>query len=132
MSVGATYGVLAIQLKTNFVASEIVVRMSAQAGHGGRSLVLVSVMAFLSYVPFEWVAKGTLILCALLFVLDPFPPVSRLISMISLVVVACLTRLNNDHKLLGNEAEVVEGKSNTDSMARSDADLPTGDTKKNE
>lgn len=55
-------------------------------------LILPLGMALMSYIPFEIVAKVTLVVLAVLFVVDPFPPVSRLVSVISLVVVAGLTR----------------------------------------
>mmetsp|Transcript_14667 Transcript_14667/g.16306 ORF Transcript_14667/g.16306 Transcript_14667/m.16306 type:complete len:102 (-) Transcript_14667:131-436(-) len=61
----------------------------------GGNLVLASALALLSYVPFEWVAKGSLLVCAILFILDPIPPVTRLLSLISLFVVMGLTKLYN-------------------------------------
>jgi hypothetical protein len=64
----------------------------------GRPLSLSLGLALLSYVPFEWVAKGTLVLCALLFVFDPFPPLSRLVALISLLTVAFLARLRKDYQ----------------------------------
>jgi hypothetical protein len=57
----------------------------------GNSLVLASILALLSYAPFEYVAKGSLIVCAILFVLNPFP-LARLVAVISVVVVGALTR----------------------------------------
>ena len=59
----------------------------------GNNLVLTSILAILSYVPFELVAKGSLIVCGVLFILDPIPPVTRLISLISLFVVSFLSKL---------------------------------------
>lgn len=58
----------------------------------GVNLVLASLLSLLSYVPFEWVAKGSLLVCAFLFIVDPFPPQSRLISLVALAVVALLSR----------------------------------------
>lgn len=72
--------------------------MSARGGGGGRNLMLASFLAVLSYVPFEFVAKATLLLCAFLFVVDPFPPISRLVSVISLLVLSFLARLYISHK----------------------------------
>lgn len=64
----------------------------------GGNLVLASLLAILSYVPFEWVAKGSLIVCAFLFIVDPFPPISRLLAIVSLFVVYGLTKLHNQHQ----------------------------------
>ena len=69
--------------------------MSGGGGGGARvgwNLALASGLALLSYVPFEIVAKGSLIFCAVLFIVDPIPPVSRLLSLLSVLVVAVLTR----------------------------------------
>lgn len=77
--------------------------MSAQ----GRPVSLAAGLALLSYVPFEYVAKGTLILCAFLFIVDPFPPLSRFVAVISLLVVACLSRLHRDHTS-SSEDEFIE------------------------
>ena len=72
----------------------------------GNSLVLASVLAIFSYVPFELVAKGSLLFSAVLFVLDPIPPVTRLISLVSLVVVAILSRWHREwHKFHETNAE---------------------------
>jgi len=46
-------------------------------------------------VPFEYVAKATLLVCLGLFVLDPFPPQSRLLALIAVGVVGILTKVKN-------------------------------------
>jgi hypothetical protein len=56
--------------------------------------MLAAVLALLSYIPFEYVAKGTLLASILLFVLDPLPPLTRLLSLVSVVVVAILSKLH--------------------------------------
>lgn len=61
------------------------------------NFLLASILALLSYVPFEWVAKGSLILSAFLFIVDPIPPLSRLLAIVSLLVVYGLTKLRNHH-----------------------------------
>jgi hypothetical protein len=66
--------------------------MSSRAAPLGGNLMLASVLALLSYVPFQWVAKGTLLLCVFLFVVDPFPPISRLISVLGTLFVAIISR----------------------------------------
>jgi flagellar biosynthesis component FlhA len=59
----------------------------------GNNLVLSSILAFFSYVPFEYVAKVTLIVAAALFILDPVPPVSRVLALVITAVVLVLARL---------------------------------------
>ena len=71
----------------------------------GGNLVLASGLALLSYVPFEIVAKGSLLFCAVLFILDPIPPISRLLSLVSVMVVAVLTRW---HRNLVEEQQAQE------------------------
>jgi hypothetical protein len=66
------------------------------------NFLLASILALLSYVPFEWVAKGSLILSAFLFIVDPIPPLSRLLAIVSLLVVYGLTKLRNRHHLHHN------------------------------
>ena len=64
------------------------------SGRGlGSSLVLSSLLALLSYVPFEYVAKGTLLISVALFVLDPIPPLTRLLSLLLTAVLLVVTRL---------------------------------------
>ncbi len=63
------------------------------ARSSGQSIVLASTLALLSYVPFEIVAKISLIFCALIFILDPIPPVSRLSALIGIVVVSLLAKV---------------------------------------
>ena len=58
----------------------------------GGNLILASLLALLSYVPFEWVARASLIVCILLFVLDPIPPLTRLVSLVATFVVLLLTK----------------------------------------
>jgi len=56
----------------------------------GKSFLLSSILAFLSYIKFEYLAKTTLIFCAVTFINDPFPPTSRIISIAGVVVVLIL------------------------------------------
>jgi hypothetical protein len=58
----------------------------------GGEMVLASFLALLSYVPFDLVAKITLLVCAVTFVADPFPPASRLVSVLAVAVVAGLSK----------------------------------------
>mmetsp|Transcript_22416 Transcript_22416/g.21553 ORF Transcript_22416/g.21553 Transcript_22416/m.21553 type:complete len:91 (-) Transcript_22416:461-733(-) len=59
----------------------------------GNNFVLASTLALLSYLPFEYLAKGSVCFSALLFILDPFPPVSRLLALAAVVVVGILGRI---------------------------------------
>ncbi len=47
----------------------------------------------LSYFPFEWIAKVSLIVFAALFILDPYPPTSRIVSLLGVVVLRILTKM---------------------------------------
>lgn len=90
----------------------------------GSNLVLASVLALLSYVPYEYVAKFTLIVSVLLFVFDPIPPLTRLLALGMTCVLLVLTRLLRNweaHQLTeGNDGEPEEG-------APMDGQLPSGD-----
>eukprot|EP00545_Synedropsis_sp_CCMP1620_P002186 CAMPEP_0119008816 /NCGR_PEP_ID=MMETSP1176-20130426/3959_1 /TAXON_ID=265551 /ORGANISM="Synedropsis recta cf, Strain CCMP1620" /LENGTH=96 /DNA_ID=CAMNT_0006961221 /DNA_START=49 /DNA_END=339 /DNA_ORIENTATION=+ len=72
----------------------------------GSNLVVASVLALFSYVPFEYVAKTTLLVSVLLFVLDPIPPVSRLLSLGTTAIVLVLTRVERNWR--ENQATVLE------------------------
>lgn len=61
-------------------------------------MALAALLSLLSYVPFEFVAKGSLLVCALLFVVDPIPPLTRILSILSLFVVYGITKLYNQHR----------------------------------
>lgn len=66
----------------------------SSGGGGGRppSLLLTVAIATLAYVPFETVAKITLVVCGGLFVFDPIPPYSRLVALLSVVIVNALSK----------------------------------------
>jgi hypothetical protein len=76
------------------------------------NVMLASAMALLSYVPFEWVAKGTLLLCVFLFVVDPFPPMSRILSIVTTLSVALLSRA---HRSWHEENSIIEENAATES-----------------
>ncbi|CAJ1964016.1 unnamed protein product [Cylindrotheca closterium] len=80
---------------------------SRLAGTGSNNLLLASGLALLSYVPFQYVAKGSLIVCAILFVLDPIPPLSRLLALISLLVVYFLSKLHKQAVLAAEQNEEI-------------------------
>ncbi|CAB9508685.1 expressed unknown protein [Seminavis robusta] len=105
----------------------------------GGNLVLASVLSLLSYVPFEIVAKGSLLVCVFLFIADPFPPHSRLVSLISTVVIGFLSRAHRNwqiQQLLDEDAEEQEMEPSL-SNQQQPADTPspstgTNNTSKNE
>mmetsp|Transcript_6442 Transcript_6442/g.11767 ORF Transcript_6442/g.11767 Transcript_6442/m.11767 type:complete len:103 (+) Transcript_6442:159-467(+) len=66
--------------------------MSSRARATGVNLIISSLLATLSYLPFEIVAKGTLVICILLFVLDPFPESSRLVALAGVMGVLLINR----------------------------------------
>lgn len=57
----------------------------------GTNIVLSSLLASFSYLPFEIVAKCTLIVCILLFLLNPWPE-SRLVSVAGVLGVLLINR----------------------------------------
>lgn len=59
----------------------------------GQSIILSSFLAILSYVRFEKIAKFTLIFCAITFINDPVPPTTRIVSMIGILVVLLLSKI---------------------------------------
>ena len=60
-----------------------------------KNLYLAAIVALSVYVPFDTVAKVSLILAAFLFVVDPIPPYSRLIAIVSCWIVL---KLNKHHR----------------------------------
>jgi flagellar biosynthesis component FlhA len=82
----------------------------------GGDLMLAGILAILSYAPFEYVAKATLVMAAFLFILDPIPPYSRFIALISMGVVGLLSRTlrawekaqKEEQAALENEVTVTE------------------------
>ena len=65
----------------------------------GVNLVLSSLLATLSYLPFELVAKATLIVCVVLFVLSPFPE-ARLVSVGPSQFERCIRRPTNAKRVV--------------------------------
>uniref|UniRef100_A0A7S3P4Y8 Uncharacterized protein n=1 Tax=Amphora coffeiformis TaxID=265554 RepID=A0A7S3P4Y8_9STRA len=72
-------------------------------------LMLAAVLALLSYAPFEYVAKTTLIIAAGLFIIDPIPPYSRLIALLSVGMVGLLSRVLRTWQEGQQEEEHEEG-----------------------
>jgi len=69
--------------------------MAPTTSYTSKNLFLAAVVALSVYVPFETVAKVSLIVAAFLFVVDPIPPYSRLIA-----IASCWTvlKLNKYHR----------------------------------
>ena len=72
------------------------------------NLIVAALLALLSYVPFEYLSKGTLVLAAGLFVFDPSPPLTRLLSLGLVVFINILARIDKDWKEGQEEVVVVE------------------------
>ena len=69
--------------------------MTPGGSSSSRNILLALIIAFSAYVPFEIVAKATVIVGILLFVWDPIPPYSRLIAIVSCLIVL---KLNTWHR----------------------------------
>jgi apolipoprotein N-acyltransferase len=85
--------------------------MTGREATGG-NLILAALLALLSYAPFEYVAKISLVVNMLLFIVDPFPPNSRLLALVSTLVVAGLSsahkRWQEEQKRQNEGLEIVE------------------------
>jgi hypothetical protein len=77
-----------------------VVNMSQRVG---TNMMLAATLACLSYVPFEYVAKGSLILAVLIFIIDPIPPLSRILSILLVVFVRIISQLH--HRYIQDEID---------------------------
>ena len=62
---------------------------------GKNNVLLAAAVALLSYFPFKVVAKITLLVAALMFMLNPFP-LARLVSVICILVLAILNRVKKN------------------------------------
>jgi hypothetical protein len=83
--------------------------MATRARTAGGNLAFASILAALSYLPFEIIAKSTLIFCIAIFILDPFPT-SRLVSVGGVMVVLILTRVKK--RFADSEAQDVPQEQN--------------------
>jgi hypothetical protein len=68
----------------------------ASSSSSSKNIYLAAIIALSAYVPFEIVAKVTVILGIILFVIDPIPPYSRLIAIISCFIVLKLNTLHRN------------------------------------
>lgn len=63
----------------------------------GTNLILSSLLATLSYLPFKLVAKVTLLVCLLVFILDPYPG-SRIAVLVAVGGVLLINRLKQRYQ----------------------------------
>ena len=77
----------------------------------GKSFLQSSVLALLSYIKFEYLAKSTLIFCAITFINNPFPPASRIVSILGVGVVLILGKIERTWREGQQENQPLEGPS---------------------
>ena len=63
-----------------------------------RNLWLAAVVSLFVHVPFAIVARVSLIAAAVVFVVDPLPPYSRVVATVSCWMVLQLTRMHRGHE----------------------------------
>ena len=63
-----------------------------------RNLWLAAVVSLFVHVPFAIVARVSLIAAAVVFVVDPLPPYSRVVAIVSCWMVLQLTRMHRGHE----------------------------------
>lgn len=86
------------------------------------NVLIVSLLTFLTaHIAFETLAVATLLTCAFLFVWDPLPPTTRLLAMLSVLIVAILAKFHNsinqerEHAIF---SEAVDDKNVVDTRRR--------------
>ena len=70
-----------------------------------KNLFLAAIIAVSVYVPFETVAKISLLVAVFLFVVDPIPPYSRLIAIFSCWIVLKLNAYHRDFIIKGQHEQ---------------------------
>ena len=83
---------------------------AATARRTSNNLVLAALLALLSYVPFEYLAKFSLLVAVGLFIVDPLPPYTRLLALGLVLFVLLLSRIEQNWQANqeGEEVVVVE------------------------
>jgi len=76
----------------------------------GKSFLQSSVLALLSYIKFEYLDKSTLIFCAITFINNPFPPASRIVSIVGVGVVLVLGKIEGTWRQGQQEDQPLEGQ----------------------
>ena len=85
-----------------------------------KNLFLAAIVALSVYVPFETVAKVSLVTVAFLFVVDPIPPYSRIIAIVSCWVILKLSKyyrdsiLQQQHEEALSSVEIITNGNNSD------------------
>jgi hypothetical protein len=83
----------------------------------GYSLLLAAALAFLSYVPFPILAQTSWFICLFLFVFDPIPPISRVLALVTVCLVALLSKVYQRHMLQQEKEGEEDGeKADTDRL----------------
>ena len=90
---------------------------SNRASALGSNLILSSFLAALSYLPFEYIAKFTLVVCFLLFIIDPYPG-SRIVSFVAVGAVLVINRVRQ--RFVGLQEEQQEGLEDTTTKDKSE------------
>ena len=90
---------------------------SNRASALGSNLILTSFLAALSYFPFEYIAKITLLVCFLLFIIDPYPG-SRIVSFVAVGAVLIINRVRQ--RFEGLQEEQQEGLEDTTTKDKSE------------
>ena len=84
---------------------------------GSQNNFLMILLALLAYLPFRTIAKITLQISLLLFIADPIPPYSRIISLMAVGVVFILSKLERQHSTYIQNLDSIS-ESNTNSNGR--------------
>ena len=85
------------------------------------NLIVAAILALLSYVPFEYLAKGSLVVAAALFIADPVPPITRLLSLGLVLFVLLLSRIDRNWQ---------EGQYEEESVVVEEEEIVVEETKK--
>ena len=98
--------------------------MAPTTSYTSKNLFLAAVVALSVYVPFETVAKVSLIAAAFLFVVDPIPPYSRLIAIVSCWTVLKLNKYHRDSVI---NQQLEEELASVEIVAVGDSDSAKGE-----
>jgi hypothetical protein len=102
---------------------------------GTNIMMFAAAFACLSYVPYEYVAKGSLVFAILLFIFDPIPSVTQLLSYLLVITVYVTSKLHlqlimNQEEIYHHQDEngitIVNNGSNIDAMNQSHNDETDG------
>jgi hypothetical protein len=100
----------------------------AQQTAGRNNLLMAALIGLFSLVPFEWVAKGSLLVAVFLFIADPIPPTTRLLSLVTVVLVTILSKVHREWIAGQGDNSAEDGPSSSTSGGKSTGTL-SGDNK---